>query len=207
MSEWINSTITAIGGGVVVLIGILTVFKRVFVKLFEAGIEASFEKNFEKFKNKLYRTTKAYEILLDREMRFYGRLESIVAELVPLMHDLLYHLKNEGELNRDLQGEEFRECLIRYCQLVINLKNETLIHESYVPREIMQIFDNLVRRMQDDVKLWYNGERSLRDGKHNKIEYQQYEAVIKEVFILLAFGQAAIRRRLGGLSGEIDNRN
>ena len=92
MPEWLENLLTAIGGGTVVLVGILTIFKGLLIKLFETGIESSFEKNLEKFRNKLERSTKAYEILLEREMRFYEKLEPIIAELVPLEHDLLYYL-------------------------------------------------------------------------------------------------------------------
>ncbi len=95
MPEWFESLLAAIGGGTVVLVGILTIFKGLLVKLFETGIESSFEKNIEKFRNKLERSTRAYEILLDREMRFYEKLEPIVAELVPLEHDLLYYLSQD----------------------------------------------------------------------------------------------------------------
>ena len=91
MPEWLESLLTAIGGGTVVLVGVLTIFKGLLIKLFETGIESSFEKNLEKFRNKLERSTKAYEILLEREMRFYEKLEPITAELVPLEHDLLYY--------------------------------------------------------------------------------------------------------------------
>ena len=82
MPEWLESLLTAIGGGTVVLVGVLTIFKGLLIKLFETGIESSFEKNLEKFRNKLERSTKAYEILLEREMRFYEKLEPITAELV-----------------------------------------------------------------------------------------------------------------------------
>ena len=68
MPEWLGSLFTAIGGGTVVLVGILTIFKNLIIKLFETGIESSFEKNLEKLKNNLEGSTRAYEIILDREM-------------------------------------------------------------------------------------------------------------------------------------------
>ena len=92
MPEWLESLLAAIGGGTVVLVGVLTIFKGLLIKLFETGMESLFEKNLEKFRNKLERSTKAYEILLEREMRFYEKLEPITAELVPLEHDLLFYL-------------------------------------------------------------------------------------------------------------------
>lgn len=36
MAEWLKSLIVSIGGGTVVLVGILTIFKRLLIKLFES---------------------------------------------------------------------------------------------------------------------------------------------------------------------------
>ena len=66
MPEWLKDIIIALGGSTVVLITMLTVFKGLIIKFFETGIESSFEKSLERFKNKLERSTRAYEILLDR---------------------------------------------------------------------------------------------------------------------------------------------
>lgn len=44
MPEWLENVLAAVGGGTVVLIGILTIFRGLLVKLFETGIESSFEK-------------------------------------------------------------------------------------------------------------------------------------------------------------------
>lgn len=46
--EWLKNMLAAIGGGTVVLVGVLTVFKGLLVKLFETGIESSFEKKTRK---------------------------------------------------------------------------------------------------------------------------------------------------------------
>lgn len=75
MLEWVRGFVIALGGGTVVLIGMLTICKGLFIKFFESEIESSFEKSLERFKNKMERSTRAYEILLDREMRFYERIE------------------------------------------------------------------------------------------------------------------------------------
>lgn len=47
----LENLLTAIGGGVVVLIGVLTIFKQLIIKLYETGIESSFEKKLVKFKS------------------------------------------------------------------------------------------------------------------------------------------------------------
>ena len=124
--------LVAIGGGSVVLIGILTIFKNLFLKLFEISMKASFEKSLEKYRNQLSRSTRAYGIPLEREMRFYERIEPIFAELVPLVHDLLYYMTRDEDVERKIECEAFRTNFGRYTCLIKELKNEILIHQSYI---------------------------------------------------------------------------
>ncbi len=202
MPEWLESLLVAIGGGTVVLVGVLTIFKGLLVKLFETGIEASFEKNLEKFKNHLDRSTRAYEILLDREMRFYEKLEPITAELVPLEHDLLYYLKYDEDADRERQCEAFREHFKRYCELIKDLKNENLIHQSYIPQEVFKAFTSVVKQMQDDMPLWFDMAKFLFAGEYDKIDYGKCETTIDTLLMQLAFAETMVRKRLKQLSGE-----
>ena len=202
MPEWLEHLLTAVGGGAVVFVGILTVFKGLIVKLFETGIESSFEKNLEKFKNKLERSTKAYEILLEREMRFYEKLEPITAELVPLEHDLLYYLKRDEESEREKQCEAFREHFKRYCELVKDLKNENLIHQSYIPQEVFDAYTSVVKNMQDNIPLWSDMAKLLFAGEYDKIDYGKCEMAVDTFLMHLAFAETKVRTRLKQLSGE-----
>ena len=202
MPEWLESLLAAIGGGTVVLVGVLTIFKGLLVKLFETEIESSFEKNLEKFKNHLDRSTRAYEILLDREMRFYEKLEPITAELVPLEHDLLYYLKYDEVADRESQCEAFREHFTRYCELIKDLKNENLIHQSYIPQEVFNAFTSVVKQMQDDMPLWFNMAKFSFAGEHDKIDYGKCETTVDALLMQLAFAETMVRKRLKQLSGE-----
>jgi hypothetical protein len=202
MSEWLQSLLAAVGGGTVVLVGIFTIFKGVLLKLFETGIESSFQTSFEKFKNNLERSTKAYEILLAREMRFYEKLEPITSELIPLEHDLLYYLKYDKRLDKKAQREDFRENFNRYCELTIELKNEILIHQSYIPQEVFSAYAAVVKQMQDDMPLWSDMAKLLFEDEYDKIDYQKCESAIDILLKLLALAETMVRKRLKTLSGE-----
>lgn len=202
MSEWLQSLLAAVGGGTVVLVGIFTIFKGVLLKLFETGIESSFQTSFEKFKNNLERSTKAYEILLAREMRFYEKLEPITSELIPLEHDLLYYLKYDKRLDKKAQREDFRENFNRYCELTIELKNEILIHQSYIPQEVFSAYAAVVKQMQDDMPLWSDMAKLLFEDEYDKIDYQKCKSAIDILLKLLALAETMVRKRLKTLSGE-----
>lgn len=204
MSDWIESILVAIGGGTVVLVGILTIFKQLLIKLFETGIETSLEKNLVKFQNKLDRSTRAYEILLEREMRFYEKLEPLIAELIPLEHDLLYYLEQryDGE-ERKRVCDALRNHFLRYLELVKVLKNENLVHQSYTPKEVFEAFSTLVIKMQDDCDYWKEMCTYFFDSNYDKIDYDKGKKTVDELLWYLALAETSVQKRLKLLSGEI----
>ena len=185
MPDWFNELLIAIGGGSVVLVGVLTIFKSLFMKLFETGVETAFEKNIEKYRNKLSRSAKAFEILLDREMRFYERIEPIFAEIVPLVHDLLYYMQRDEAIEREKECEAFHENFGRYIELIKELKNETLIHQSYIPQNVFVAATALVKKMQDDSEYWFCMAKHLFAGEYEKIDYTQGEQKVNIVLLYL----------------------
>lgn len=68
-------------------------------------------KNLEKYKNKLQRSTTAYEILLDKELSFYTNTDPILAELIILIQDLANEVQNKHNLNREERFTNFKKIL------------------------------------------------------------------------------------------------
>ncbi|WP_314255834.1 hypothetical protein [Granulicatella elegans] len=187
---------------VIILGSIFYLIKWSLEKTIDNGIKSSFEKSMEIFKNNLYRATRAYEILLGREMRFYEKVDSLIAELIPLEQDLLYYLKNNMIENVDIQREKFMEIFKRYGELIISLKNEILIHQLYVPEEIMSNFIDLVKQMQEDAKIWNEMGRLLIEGKEPDINYQICEKIVDRILLKIAISQNGVYGQLKNLSGE-----
>ena len=200
MAEWLKSLLAAIGGGAVVLVGVLTIFKNLFLKLFETGIESSFEKNLEMYRNKLSRSTKAFEILLDREMRFYERMESLYAELVPLQQDLIYYAKRDEEVSHTVECDAFHTHFVRYAELIKEIKNETLMHQSYIPQSIFTTTTAVVGQMQADLQFWLEVGKAQIDGKYDSIDYKTGQEKIDVILTKIVKTQLAIKKRLEELS-------
>ena len=135
-------------------------------------------------------------------MRFYEKLEPITAELVPLEHDLLYYLKRDEESEREKQCEAFREHFKRYCELVKDLKNENLIHQSYIPQEVFDAYTCVVKNMQDNIPLWFDMAKLLFAGEYDKIDYEKCKVAVDTFLMHLAFAETKVRTRLKQLSGE-----
>lgn len=200
MPEWLKDLIVAVGGGTVVLVGILTIFKNLFLKLFETGIESSFEKSLEKYRNKLSRSTKAFEILLDREMRFYERMEPLYAELIPLQQDLIYYAKRDEEVDHAVECEAFRTHFKRYAELIKEIKNEILVHQLYIPQNIFSASTLVVGQMQSDLQFWLDVGKAVIDRKYDSIDYKKGQETVDVVLAHIVEAQLAIKKRLEELS-------
>lgn len=202
MPEWLQELFVALGGGTIVFVGIFTIFKRIFIKFAEAVIESTFEKSLEKYKNKSERSVCAYELLLDREMRFYERIEPIIAELIPLEYDLLYCLEYDEHIECQDKCELFRKSFRRYCELSKELKNENLIHHTYVPQGVFDAFSNVVKTMQEDAQYWFNIAQLLFEGKYDKIDYNKAQNNVDALLSHVAVAERTVKKRLQQLCGE-----
>lgn len=202
MLEWIQGFLIALGSGTVVLIGILTVCKGLVVKWFEAGIEASFAKSQERWKHEMKRSTRAYELLLEREFRFYERIEPLIAELIPLAHDLLFCLKHDETVEPTEERADIRKLFKRYCELAQTLKNEALIHQNYIPPSIFQAFVHVVTQMQDDTQDWFDMAMLFFAGEYDKIDGAKGELMVNALLHTLADAETEVKNRLRQLCGE-----
>ena len=132
-------------------------------------------------------------------MRFYEKVDVLIAELVPLEQDLLFYLKKDSADNR---LNEFRSNFLRYCELTKDLKNETLIHQLYIPEEIVKAFRELVKQMQEDAQFWSEAGMLLYNGEDDKIDYQACEEKVDQILWKVAISQSKTYSRLKDLSGE-----
>lgn len=202
MPEWLKDLIVAVGGGTVVLVGVLTIFKNLLIKLFETGIESSFEKNLEKYRNKLSRSTKAYEILLDREMRFYDHIDPIIAQLIMVLRDLENSSQYDPASNREEQYDAFHKYFLQYCELLKQLKNEALLHQAYLPIDMFTAVTDVVKLMQDGLLYWRDIVIALSNDECDKIDSEKNEQLGDELRAQISCTEVIIRERLRQLSGE-----
>lgn len=193
MYQWLKELLIAISGGSIVLVGMLTILKGLFVKFFTNVIDSSFEKSLEKYRNKISRSNRAYEILLDREMSYYEKIDPIFAELIPLVQDLVYLLENK-------QTEEFREHLLRYAELIINLKSEVLLHQSYIPESVFKASSEVVSEMQKSLDYWKKTAKLLFAEEYDIIDYEKGKSIVDDLLKLISLTEQVIKHRLKEMS-------
>ena len=200
MNEFVNDILLVFGGGAAVLVGAFTIFKDLIIKYLEGSIESTFNKKLEQYRNSLYRSTKAYEIILNRELKYYEQLNLHLAELIPLVQDLVYYLKPNEYKNQIEQFEAFKKNYLRYLDLLLLLKNESLIFRLYTTEEIFQEVTSVIIQMQDDGHFWSEQGLLLNDKKSLEINFEKCEYQKDTLLILIASAQVAVFKRLKVLS-------
>ncbi len=200
MPEWLKELIAAIGGGSVVLVGLLTIFKNLFIKYFETGIESSFEKNIEKYRNKLSRSTRAYEILLDKEFSYYSSLDPYLAKLVPLIQDLVYYSDCSQQMEEDNRKSRYKEKMLEYLEMIPKIKNDVVLYQPYIPNDIFVEVTQLVKTSQDNIHFWHEIANKLFYEPNASIDTQKAERISESVLKQIGKIEMVIKRRLSQLS-------
>ena len=199
MPEWIKDIIVAMGGGSIALLGILPLFKQLVIKSCETGIETIFQKNIEKYREQLSRSSRSYDMILNKEMDFYEKVDSIFAELVPLVHSIKRCFDNEEHYESEKNAQCFWIYLKQYSELYDKLKTTILIHQAYIPEGILLSYTTLAKTMYDDtISLLELGKTTFDEG--NKVDEKMLQSMYDNFMNVLVIPSALVKERLQTLS-------
>ena len=196
MTEWIKELIIAIGGGATATISILLIVKSLLSKIIDKTIETSFEKSTIKFTNKLERSTRAYEMLLNKEFEFYGKIDPYMATLVPLVQDLEFWLQKHEEEKTDNTKANYKECLLKYLEAIPNLKNDSILYQPYIPVEVFNSITSLIAHMQDNLKMLGNYGEIIFEKKEGYLDFDKMKVFVEGELKLIALIETLIKARL-----------
>ena len=196
MTEWIKELIIAIGGGATATISILLIVKSLLSKIIDKAIETSFEKSTIKFTNKLDRSTKAYEQLLNKEFEFYEKIDPYMATLVPLVQDLEFWLQKHEEEKTDNTKANYKECLLKYLEAIPNLKNDSILYQPYIPVEVFKSVASLITHMQDNMKMLGNYGEIIFEKKEGNLDFDKMKVFVEEELKFIALIETVIKARL-----------
>ena len=196
MPEWLKELIIAIGGGATATISILLIVKSLLSKIIDKTIETSFEKSTIKFTNKLERSTKAYEMLLNKEFEFYGKIDPYMATLVPLVQDLEFWLPKHEEEKTDNTKANYKECLLKYLEAIPNLKNDSILYQPYIPVEVFNSITSLIAHMQDNMKMLGNYGEIIFEKKEGYLDFDKMKVFVEGELKLIALIETLIKARL-----------
>jgi len=198
MPEWIKEIIIAIGGGATVAVGLLAVFKSLFVKFVESTIDASFEKSTIKLTNKLERSTKAYEILLRKELDCFEQMDPHIAALVPIVQDFEFWATSS-----DKSAEEnFKDGLLEYIRITKDIKSTVLLYQPYIPNAIFDAVSSLLKVMQENVQYYYDSVKILHGEKDGKIDVAKLKEIRESIISAIIVMEIEIKTRLTELTNN-----
>ena len=195
----LQEVLAAIGGGVVVIIGLLTFGKSIATKFIDTLIEASAEKSIKKLENRFARSLSAYEILLKKELDYYESIDSIYAELIVRVQDCCDEIVEEKP-DYSKRCEAAREELTYLLQNIPVLKNCALQYQAYIPDDIFQINSSVIGVLQEKAKILHPELKKLFDRMESDIDIAAIKDAEHEMLISLAAAEFSISRRLRALA-------
>lgn len=199
MNNWIENIVNWFGNAVV-LIALMPFFKGILKHFFETIIKSVYEKNLEQFKNNLYRSTRAYELLLNREMKFYDEVHENMVELGRLQYELKASLDRDSKLNNSI--DEFIQHYKKYTELFISIKNKVRIYRLYIPKEITDSFWEFIRQIEINHKFWLEMTEFILNDRYDSINKTDCEKMINSFIFSLEKTQEKIINHLKKISIE-----
>lgn len=160
----------------------------------EKAVNTAFEKSMEQYRNKLTRSTMAYELLLNKELDFYKSLDPLLAKLIVVIQDI------NDYCHTDIFGAQIaKDSILDYLELIPEIKQKALESEAYIPHEIFQDTADLVMIMQKNLQGLFGeivscGFESMKDKK------DEVETTERCILAQTALLRLAIKSRLDNLA-------
>ena len=197
VNKWIENIVNWFGNAVVLIV-LMPFFKGILKHFFETIIKSVYEKNLEQFKDNLYRSTRAYELLLDREMKFYDEIHEDMVELARLQYELRASLDRDSKLNTSI--DEFIQQYKKYTELFISIKNKVLVNRLYIPKEIIESFLEFIRQIEINHNLWFEVAEIILNDRYDSINKTECEKMINSFIVSLEKTQEKIFKHLKKIS-------
>ncbi len=202
MIDFLNNLLMSLGGGIAVVIILLTFLKSILNKYIESLIEKSSMKYIEKIKNTFTKNLTAYEILLKKEFDYYEKIYSIYADLIVGIQDFKAEILNEYENEREYRCEMAREEAMKILRSIPELKNYNLLYQAYIPQEIFRITGEAVSKLQDNIDIIRDSLKSLFDNREIEINKNAVQVLTEEILFTFALTETLIKNRLDNLANE-----
>lgn len=196
MPNWLNEFLIAIGGGATAFVGIAVISKAIIGKIVDTAVE----KSTIKLTNRLEGSTKAYEVLLDKEFKYYGKVDIHMATLVTLIQDLPFYSLESLKEDSENAKREYKEHLIEYLKIVPILKNDVLRFQPYIPMEIFTAVTTLVQSLQVNSVFFVNVAKILFENNEESIDKENMDNIVDNLLTLIGKVEASIKDRLTELT-------
>lgn len=189
-----------LGGTVSIIIACLIFFKNMLNKYIETIIESSAQKSIEKIKNQFSKTLSAYDLLLKKEFEYYESIDCILADLIVDIQDFKSNIINEFDFSMENRLNIVSETSSKILKSIISIKRNTLMYQSYIPKNIMHNSSLVVIKLQENINLITDNFKLLQDSKEDEINIEQIKSFSDDILLLIANLETSISIHLRELA-------
>lgn len=194
--ENINELIVGFCGGTISATIILIFLNIIINKTIEKGIDTVFEKNLEKYRNKIQRSTSAFEIILNKELDFYANIDSIISEMIVLIQDLSDVTLNTHNYDNNTRHSKLKEYFMIYLDTIPKLKHLLLLNQSYIPMSISDSATKIVTELQNNMTYFGDIISSLAENQEPTNDINEANNIKDTVLMQIAVLNSEIQKRL-----------
>ena len=192
-----------LGGAVGTVIILLTFGKQVVLKGLEVKLKQGADKNVQILSNKLDRKTRAFQLLLDNEMKFYESIGSYLADLIVDIQDFIFYLGlDETNPLSKFEYESVRDVFGRIAETNKQIKRSLLISRNYIPQIVFDVTTNLISDIQKGFTPMYNIIEQHVSDKEDVITNEEIKTLKDTILMDCALVNLKIKLRLEDLSKE-----
>ncbi len=197
--DFVKQLLAAVGGAVGITLVILTFFRTLFQRWFENILNTSSQKTLIKLTNSLQRSTRAYEMVLDKEFQFYERTSNFVSDLAVNIQDLLFYItiKEDTEYSNI---ESARKVLLRILECIPKYKNDIIIYSCYITQDINEAATKIIKDLQNNVNIMKECLKSAIDKMLSEAQEEELKTIVDMTLMNCALITTLIRFRLIKLS-------
>lgn len=203
LQNFLTTLFSTLGGAVGTVIILLTFGKQVVLKGLEVKLKQGADKNIQILSNKLDRKTRAFQLLLDNEMKFYESIGSYLADLIVDIQDFIFYLGlDETNPLSKFEYESVRDVFGRIAETNKQIKRSLLISQNYIPQIVFDVTTNLISDIQKGFTPMYNIIEQHVSDKEDVITKEEIKTLKDTILMDCALVNLKIKLRLEDLSKE-----
>lgn len=201
--NFLTTLFSTLGGAVGTVIILLTFGKQVVLKGLEVKLKQGADKNVQILSNKLDRKTRAFQLLLDNEMKFYESIGPYLADLIVDIQDFIFYLGlDETNPLSKFEYESVRDVFGRIVETNKQIKRSLLISQNYIPQIVFDVTTNLISDIQKGFTPMYNIIEQHVSDKEDVITNEEIKTLKDTILMDCALVNLKIKLQLEDLSKE-----
>lgn len=149
--------------------------------------------------NKFTRSLAAYDIVLKKEFDFYEQTDSIYAQLIPGVQDIIDNIIGDSpDMTHRMNCA--KENMLKFLENIPKLKDYTIQYDIYIPERIVKANSNAIQLMQSNMQFISDELEKLFNGQENEIDKSKCSEIKDSLLFNFATVRGFVKTRLHELT-------